>query len=315
MPIAVWLASHPAHTFERFQKGQSNKRRRVEFSPIAARHSWFQDRLRRFSVPLKAQIEFGTEPVLHQVRGLALIETVKKVDSVLVPLDSEEQLLMEYLGWVDCVTMLRIRHAAEITEQIEFTAVGKSRFSPLPASLEGRLQDATVQGVAGAARSVREVLSSWECSADPLPYVLMVLEAIALLTCRGAWHVLPWSSVWKGTELARLGLGLSANLYRSNQLVEVSAADSDVAPQILVSSFHSAADFILDLLTKAKQSMSGVDAYELDASATLHVAALRAAAEGLQVPSAQSTNTFSAVELVNTLFLVSFARNADYLIA
>ena len=65
-----------------------------------------------------------------------------------------------------------------------------------------------------------------------------------------------------------------------------------------MSSFHSAADFILDVLTKAKQSMSGVDGYELDASATLRVAALRAAAEGLQVPSGTELNDSQRVAIL-----------------
>lgn len=309
MPCVVWITS--SRSLDHCRLRCADRRRRLELAPIVGRHGWLQERLGRHGVSLCSQTSPASTTQSSQlhIHGVALISWVKRIDSVLVPLDNEERLLMEYLGWTDSVSMLQVEEAVELRETVEFYHVGNSRFFDLPCDVASQLDGAVFEG---DMRSFRQIMESWGCGGDK-SYVLMAHSVFAALVCRRAWSVLPWSSTWKSTGLSASGLGLSTQTRRPQQLIQYAAASDVDPPQLRVSTLHSAADFVLELLALAKRSLGAQGAEDLDTNACIHVSALRSAAESLQVHSGAGMGAkkfYSAVVLVNTLFLVSVARAA-----
>ena len=106
MPVAgctaVWLAGVPALACERTRQPHQ-KRRRIELAPFVARHDWLCQRFLQVGLPLKPPADARA-----QISGLVLLKVGQTVNSVLAPLDHEERVQLDYLGWKACVTMLRV---------------------------------------------------------------------------------------------------------------------------------------------------------------------------------------------------------------
>ena len=194
------------------------------------------------------------------------------------------------------------------------------RLCLLPEVLKEQLRPAVLLRYDGRGQAARSgaadpILADW--GAESPSFIMTVGALLATLVCRRQWHVLPWSPAWKAPSIADFGLPLPANLNAVPPLlISINPVDH-ITPQVNTSCFHDAGDFILELLGKASSRLLEEEVPPLEASASVHVKALREAVELLS-PSAReglaaTSASYTAVHLVNTLFLTSVARNVEHL--